>query len=196
MSALVALSLAAALQTSPADRAFARAVVGEVNAARTDPQAYAERLRRYRSHFDGRRVVRPGRQTVLTREGRSAVDEAIRHLERQRPVPALEPERRLDRAARDHVADQGPRGAMGHVGSDGSSVGERLGRYGGRPYGGENIQYGGDTPEDMVVNLIVDDGVPDRGHRTNIFREGYRTVGAACGDHAIYGYMCVIDFGY
>jgi len=45
-----------------------------------------------------------------------------------------------------------------------------------------------------VVTLIVDQGVPNRGHRHNIFCRDFKCAGAACGSHARYGTMCVIDF--
>jgi hypothetical protein len=46
----------------------------------------------------------------------------------------------------------------------------------------------------IVMTLIVDQGVRDRGHRRNIFYRYFKVGGAACGPHARYGTMCVIDF--
>jgi uncharacterized protein YkwD len=46
----------------------------------------------------------------------------------------------------------------------------------------------------VVMNLIIDDGVPDRGHRKNIFSRAFATAGAACGPHSRFGNVCVIDF--
>jgi hypothetical protein len=46
----------------------------------------------------------------------------------------------------------------------------------------------------VVIDLIVDDGVKDRGHRHNIFDPLAKVVGVACGRHDTYGYMCVMDF--
>jgi uncharacterized protein YkwD len=84
---------------------------------------------------------------------------------------------------------------VGHDGSDGSTPAQRTERYGKwEKTTGENIAFGGDKARDIVVQLIVDDGVAGRGHRANIFNADYRTVGVAIGSHKTYQHMCVIDF--
>ena len=58
----------------------------------------------------------------------------------------------------------------------------------------ENVDYGPFlTGRDVVVDLLVDDGVPDRGHRRNIFDASAHVVGIACGPHPKLRSMCVID---
>ena len=59
---------------------------------------------------------------------------------------------------------------------------------------GENIAYGFSRPRDVVTSLIIDDGVPGRGYRQNIFNPNFHIVGIACGPHVIYRTMCVIIF--
>jgi uncharacterized protein YkwD len=100
----------------------------------------------------------------------------------------------MSAAAADHVRDQGPRGGLGHAGTDRSAPATRVRRYG-RWFGvvSENIQYGrAASARDVVADLLIDDGVPDRGHRRNIFDSAIRVAGAACGPHAMYAQMCVI----
>lgn len=172
------------------------AIVDEMNRVRDDPRGYARSLRAYRDGYDGRIVTLPGRDDrLMTQEGVAAVDEAIRFLERQAPLPPLLPGPILARAAADHARDQGSRGAMGHVGSGGSTPGIRVQRRGGHIYVGESITYGPDNAEDAVRQLIIDDGVPTRGHRKMLFDTRWRHAGAACGPHRGYRWMCVIDFG-
>jgi uncharacterized protein YkwD len=45
---------------------------------------------------------------------------------------------------------------------------------------------------DVIESLIVDDGVPDRGHRRNIYEPSSGFVGIACGPHPKYTATCVI----
>lgn len=188
------------LNTGLSDASFAQRieleVVAELNLARTDPKAYAAILRDYRSYIRGNYLERPGEITVVLEEGAAAVDEAIAFLMRQAPLPPLALSRGLSQAAMDHARDQGRTGQTGHTGSDRSSMSDRIERHGDwQRTIGENIAYGGETARDIVIQLIVDDGVPSRGHRSNIFDIDFLVVGVACGPHPEYGYMCVQDFG-
>lgn len=171
-------------------------VMAEMNRLRVDPRGYIAELEAYRLQFEGDIVIRPGRISIQTREGVAAVDEAIQFLRRQPPVAALRPDGFLDLTARDHVLDQGPAGFVGHHGSDGWDFSTRAVRRGGDPYGGENISYGYDTAREIIIQLLVDDNVANRGHRVNLFRPGYVRAGVACGRHALYYFMCVINYGY
>jgi uncharacterized protein YkwD len=95
--------------------------------------------------------------------------------------------------AADHVRDQGRRGGLAHRGSDGSMAPDRANRYG-RWHGriSENMSFGPMTARDVVVALLVDDGIPDRGHRRNIFDPRVRIAGVSCGAHKTYRVMCDI----
>lgn len=173
------------------------AVVAELNLARTDPAGYSELLREYRGRINGTLLQQAGRMTVRLQEGRAAVDEAISFLSRQAPLPALESSKGLSLAARDLSLDQGRTGGAGHEGSDGSTPFLRMDRYG--AWGGtagENCSYGPDTAREIVIALVVDDGVPSRGHRANIYSRDFLKVGVSVGAHPVYGAVCVQDFAW
>ncbi|MDQ7813629.1 CAP domain-containing protein [Brevundimonas sp.] len=200
LAALLAGCAPAGAGLSPTDaprtvEAVARAdIVAELNAARTDPAAYARKARALRALFRGDRIERPGEIAVVTREGPAAVDEAVAFLERQAPLPALRESEGLGRAAADHAGEQGRTGEVAHVGADGSSPSDRMRRYDRWSATGEAIAYGPDRAEDVILQLIVDDGVPDRGHRRILFNPTYTLVGAACAPHPVWRTACVLDF--
>ena len=130
----------------------------------------------------------------LTDEGVSAVDEAIAFLRRQRPLAPLSPAQALALAAGEHAQDQARSGGVGHESRDGTSFDQRIESHvAWRGAVAEDIAYGEATAEKVVRQLIVDDGVADRGHRTNIFDPELQFAGVGCGPHRVYQSMCVID---
>jgi uncharacterized protein YkwD len=176
-------------------RELEQEVVKELNIARTAPRSYASHLKDMRRLFYGKELRRPGDTIVLTQEGDAAVVEAIRFLENVKPIPPLKLSQGMSQGARDHVKVQGRSGTVGHDSDKGSQPWERISRYGTWDKTvGENIAYGCSRPRDVVISLIVDDGVPGRGHRKNIFNPNFRVAGVAWGPHAIHRTMCVIIF--
>jgi uncharacterized protein YkwD len=155
------------------------AVLAELNFARAHPAEYARELRRD-----------PNADASSDPE---ALEDAIDFLERQQPLPPLEGDRRIASAAREHSRAQASTGAVGHGAPGG--LGRRLQQNGvWAGLSAENISYGAVRATDVVRQLIIDSGVPGRGHRKNIFSRGYQLAGVACGPHPAYDVMCVIDF--
>jgi uncharacterized protein YkwD len=171
-------------------------VILELNKARVNPKKYAELyLAPTLRYYHGRELRVPGRITIITNEGRAAVEECIRALSSARSLEPLDPSEALSAAAADHVRDTGHKGIVGHTGSNGSSMVDRIRRHDGSFRSmGEAIAYGQAEAREIVVSLLVDDGVPGRGHRRIILTPGFDAVGLAIGGHAGYGVMCVIDF--
>ncbi len=157
-------------------------VLEEINLARTCPHQYALLLT---ERMDGSRSP----------ETLRCVKEAVDFLTHAKPLPPLDFSDGLMLGAQSHVSDQGSRGALGHTGSDRSLPWDRMAKFGkwsGKA--GENISYGFSDAKKIVAALIVDEGVPLRGHRKNIFSPDFTLAGIACGGHARFGSMCVIDF--
>ena len=93
-----------------------------------------------------------------------------------------------------YVKDQSKTGHTGHQGSDHSTMRDRIERYGTwEKRIAENIAYGGNTAQQIVIYLLIDDGVRDRGHRKNFLNPDFNKVGVATGSHPGYGLMSVID---
>jgi uncharacterized protein YkwD len=167
------------------ERSLDDGVLYELNLARTQPQAYARALEDAadRSRASG------------AYDDPAAFDEAVRFLRRQPALPPLGADAALSDAALSHADYQGREGGFGHQGPGGETLGERLRRHGAfAMLMAEDISYGYANPREVVLQLIVDSGVPNRGHRGNIFNPAFREAGVACGPHRLYGAMCVVDF--
>jgi uncharacterized protein YkwD len=171
------------------------AIVHEINMARTAPKDYASLLEQSKKYYDKKTLRLPGKTPILTKEGVRAVVEAIRFLPPLYTLPPLIPSEGMSLGARDHVKDQASSGTGQHTGSDGSQPSNRVNRYGiWEKSIGENISFGSDQARDIMMGLIIDDGVPSRGHRKNIFHPDFRVIGVACSPHPTYRTVYVITF--
>ncbi|OHD07680.1 CAP domain-containing protein [Sphingopyxis sp. RIFCSPHIGHO2_12_FULL_65_19] len=191
LAAAAILTLGATVAVAAPSR-FEQGVFTELNRFRSDPAAYADFLRDYRPRFDGKLLIgdEDSEIDIMTHEGVAAVDEAIRDLRREKPLAELEWSDRLAQAAADHVAVQSRSGAVGHY-TRGRGPGERMRARGGGPYVNEVITYGHHSPAGVVDQLLIDDGVPGRGHRHSLLRPTHRYAGIACGRHPVHRTMCV-----
>jgi uncharacterized protein YkwD len=175
-------------------RVTGAAIINEMNLARLNPAFYATLLEQRRRNYCGRDYLLAGNVRLRTHEGIRALDDAIRFLNRTKPQPPLALSPGLCLAAADHCREQAG-GATGHYGNHGSDPGNRISRYGVVSQSwAENIAHGRHTAREIVVALIMDDGVRGRGHRKNIFNPTYNVAGAANGSHARFGSVCSIDF--
>lgn len=172
-----------------------KAVLDEMNLARTNPPAYAAYLETLRAYYKGKTYRQPGSATVETIEGASALEEAINYLRNAKPLPPLQLSKGMCLGAKDQSFDQATTGDVSHAGSDKSFSWERVARYGEwqTPIS-ENIAYDSGTAREIVINLLIDDGVAARGHRNNIFNGSYIVTGVSCGKHPLFGGMCVCTF--
>ncbi len=174
-----------------------REIIEEHNRVRQNPQSYIPILEAYLATMDSQGQIPRGcgpNCTLMTEEGRPAVEEAIAFLRDQPPVGPLEFSGAIAQAAKSHAQDQ-QNGSVGHVGSDGSRAPQRLSKFGiENSSSGENIDYGSTSAQEVMISLIVDDGVADRGHRTIIFAPEWTTAGAGCGPHASIRTVCVVNY--
>ncbi len=171
-------------------------VLQEINRLRANPSAYADYLETLRPLYRADKVLdmHLGTIPIRTHEGVAALDEAIRCLRHTRPLPPLSYSSGLALSARDHALEQGRTGGIGHAGRGGSNPFNRMDRYGvWCNEAGEDIAYGAPSARQVVMNLIVDDGIPGRGHRTSLLKPTFGVAGIGVGTHPLYGAVCVID---
>jgi hypothetical protein len=171
-------------------------IILEINKLRSNPAKYAnDYIAPLAKRYKRRLLYYPGDAPLHTREGVAALYECVHDLKQQRPLPLVFPELGLTKAARYHVNDQSKTGHTGHQGSDRSGFRQRIERYGEwKTRIAENIAYGGITAKQIVIYLLIDDGVRNRGHRKNFLNPDFRVIGVATGPHPEYGWMSVMEF--
>lgn len=171
-------------------------IILELNKVRTRPAEYNRLyIEPMRGFFQGDLLQYPGEIPIRTREGIAALEECIEVLGRTEALGTLNPSEGLNQAARDHADDQRISGDTGHRGSDGTDPFDRMRRYGAyEGWAGENIAYGESAARRIVIGLLIDDGVPGRGHRKNILNPDFSVVGVAHARHPSIRTVTVMDF--
>jgi len=171
-------------------------IIFETNKLRSNPAKYAEEyIEPLADNYKKQMLYYPGDKPLITKEGVRALHECVRELKKQSPLSILHPSYGLSKAADDHVKDQSRSGKTGHAGGDRSTSRQRIERYGDWNIRiAENIAYGGISARQVVIYLLIDDGVKSRGHRKNFLHPDFKVVGIATGSHPTYGSMTVMDF--
>jgi hypothetical protein len=104
------------------------------------------------------------------------------------PVNAMKPDNKCFQSAYCHASTSGTAGIVGH-----NRVNEscKTKAY----FNGECIDYGNNDPLEILLHLLIDDGIPSLGHR-NISISPYNTIGVSIQPHKVYRYCTVLDFKY
>lgn len=112
-------------------------------------------------------------------------------------LPALLPlqvQEELCSSARFHASDMGQTGKIGHHSSDGTLCFDRIRRFYSGGAMAENCSYGFGDAAGIVIQLLIDDGIPGLGHRKNMLAAKYRRIGVGMATHSVYRFNCVMDF--
>ena len=120
------------------------------------------------------------------------VKSLTRDLKKTSGLQPLLIEKDLTAVAQGHANKMGKSGRVGHQGFN-----KRFEPLMGNPYNhvGENCSYGYELAIDIVLSLLIDEGISNVGHRKNILNEEFNSVGVAIRPHKGYRVNCVIDFG-
>jgi len=175
---------------------FEKEIIFEINKLRSNPSKYAsDYLEPLKNRYNRNFLHYPGDKPLKTKEGVRALNECINELKRHKTMPIVYPRKGLHMSAKDHVNDQSRSGRTGHTGRDRSRVKDRIERYGvWKTRIAENIAYGGISAQQVVIYLLIDDGIRDRGHRKNLLHPDFNFIGVAAGSHPEYKSMCVMNF--
>jgi uncharacterized protein YkwD len=113
-------------------------------------------------------------------------------LKKTAGLPPLLVEEDLTAVAQGHANVSGQTGHVGH-----KNFAKRFAPLRGNPYTAwaENCSYGYEDAVEIVITLLIDEGVKGVGHRINILNPEFNSVGVAIYPHKKYRTNCVIDFG-
>ena len=112
-------------------------------------------------------------------------------------MPPLEPQYDLFNVAKKHAIEMGNQGKTGHVSLSGESYENRAIELSKRyEKAMENCQYGYNDGLSIVIDLLIDEEIPDLSHRKSLLNSEVKFIGVAIRKHKIYRYNCVIEMGY
>ncbi len=177
-----------------------KAMIWEINLVRTSPEAYVPFIEEVLHEIQADSVKLSAmtsetiRKTVTTVDGKevinidttynnyfnsrvTAIRELLSELEQTPSMVELVPNERLYMAAVKHGQRQAKHHYIDHMGEDGTWPLERMKKEATWiKDGNENIARGKGTARDIVVQLLIDSGVPSRGHRKNILNPNWEYV--------------------
>ena len=142
---------------------FSTEIAEEMSLLRRDPPAYGKFVEEHLDNFQDEFIFKKkGSDTLIkTNEGKKCVEECVQALKVQTVLSEVSVSELLERAASDHQRDTSSHNLKGHDGSDGSTPQKRIERHGiWTGSCGENIDYGNESARDILIALLIDDGVP------------------------------------
>ncbi len=150
-----------------------------LNLIRTDPVLFSKTvLKKY---------------PALSGKGYLATDEfyyisLVNTLAKMQPLNLLVPDKACFESAQCHASSSGASGYAGHKRTNGTCENKKT-------YNGECCDYGNSEPLEIVLSLLIDEGVPSLGHR-DIMLSSYTKVGVSIKPHKKYGTNTIFDFLY
>ncbi|HEX8516050.1 MAG TPA: CAP domain-containing protein [Bacteroidia bacterium] len=153
-------------------------VILYVNLVRLDPKLFAET---YLKHYldsagDNNSYTKSLLKTLLTTPA----------------MGALSTDEVICRFSKDHAIRSGKENKIGHANFK-DRIKEIKKNYGG--YFAENCDYGNEKAFDIVLGLLIDEGVQSLGHRKNILNPVYKSIGVSIKPHKGYKWNCVMNLG-
>ena len=150
-------------------------ILAEINRVRTNPQGYADWLEAQKKYFQGNTLELPGEKPIRSNKGRDALEEAITWLQKLEPLSTLASSSQLVNTAKEQIDTS--------ISNQESNNSQQV-----------NISYGKYTAEGIVMQLVVDDGYPDRPHRRSILNPNIQLTGIICDAHEQYDTVCAIAY--
>ena len=173
---------------------FPSQIIDEINRIRLNPKNYARKLLNYTQYIQDNILRLPQyKNGIVTNEGAVAFQDAATYLNTVPKLTSLIFDDTLSAAA-ETLADE----ITYHkdlVSIDKINRKQIIAEYG-KFEGdyGQSIDFGSQTPELVVMNLIVDDGDPQRRNRLMLFNDKFTKIGCASCRHPSFRTCTVLLF--
>jgi uncharacterized protein YkwD len=103
----------------------------------------------------------------------------------------LKPTRELFTIAMEHAITSGKKGTTGHQKFE-KRYNPLMQNY---SEVAENCAYGYEHAKDILIRLLIDEDIPDLGHRKNILNPNFNAIGVSIQPHRKFRHNCVMSFG-
>ena len=170
---------------------FEEQLVNKINQFRANPKGYAKKINEYVQYFKGNTLKIPGtKRGIDTEEGAAAYIEAVDFLAKQEGIDPLEPSKGLGRICADFMekAENLNPEEIGNI--DLEEIIKKYGKFKGDL--NRAIDFGGEDPEQVLINLIVCDGDPNRGNRESLLSTDLKKIGIKHCKHSTYRFCTLI----
>ena len=169
-------------------------IINELNNIRLNPKTYSKKLRNYTQYFEDKVLRIPHQKNgIITTEGASAFQDAATYLDTLPKLKSLIPDEALIDAAQalsNEMTYHKDFISMDKI--DRTKIIAEYGQFEGSF--GQSTDFGSQTPEMVVMNLIVDDGDPQRRNRTMLFSDKFTKIGCGSSEHPTFRACTVILF--
>jgi uncharacterized protein YkwD len=110
-------------------------------------------------------------------------------LKKTSNLPPLLPDHNIFELGKSHAEKSGQKGKIGHQGFSQRANKSRHSKF------SENCAYGNSTAIDIVMQLLIDEGVESLGHRKNILNPKTTHTAVSIQPHKTEQFVCVIEYG-
>ena len=170
---------------------FNEDLIMEINLLRTNPKKYAKTISKYMNYFKGNLLCLPDTNAgIQTEEGVEAFKEAVDFLNKQEKIEPLKPSKGLCRIAEEFIAIYQKPDSGELANKDMEDIINKYGAFSGSF--SRAMDFGGETAEMAIINLVVSDGDPSRGQRESLLSTEIKKVGVANGEHEVYRHCSAI----
>lgn len=158
-------------------------ILKEINLFRANPKSYITYLTERKSFYNGNTLTLANGEKVVTFEGVSAVDEAIKEISFSNSLKPFTLSAELSNAANDHLADMIKNSFFSHKGSDGNTPDFRIKKYLNISQSEirENLATDHKNAREIVLGWLIDDGSVKRGNRKSLLSPTLNFIGIATG---------------